>query len=91
MRHKSVNKILILIVACLLFSPIAVFIETKLSAVTGSYNWLRPKTVSDGGTVCLDELKKLSVFYVALGDQPNGNCSIRNAVRITKFRETNIS
>ena len=47
--------------------------------------------MSDGGTECLGELDKLSVSYAALGDQPNGNCSINNAVRITKFRATNIS
>ena len=69
----------------------ALFAELYLNSVSKSYNWLRPKTVSDGGTVCLDELKKLSVSYVALGNQPNGNCSISNAVRVTKFRATNIS
>ena len=91
MRHKSVDIILILIVACLLCSVTFVFLETKLSAITVGYNWLRPKLVSDGGTECLSELDKFSVSYAALGNQPNGNCSISNAVRITKFRATKIS
>ena len=74
---------------CLLTA--ALFAELYLNSISKSYNWLRPKIVSDGGAVCLSELNKLSASYVALGDQPNGNCSIGNAVRITKFRATNIS
>ncbi len=70
---------------------IALFAELYLNSVSKSYNWLRPKLVSDGGTECLSELDRLSVSYAALGDQPNGNCSINNTVRITKFRATNIS
>ena len=69
----------------------ALFAELYLNSVSKSYNWLRPKLVFDGGSECLSELDKLSVSYAALGDQPNGNCSINNAVRITKFRATNIS
>ena len=72
-------------------SIIALFAELYLNSVSKSYNWLRPKLVSDGGTECLSKLDRLSVSYTALGDQPNGNCSINNAVRITKFRATNIS
>ena len=89
---NSMTKILIsigILAFCVL--TIALFAELYLNSVSKSYNWLRPKTVSDGGTICLDELEKLSVSYVALGNQPNGNCSISNAVRVTKFRATNIS
>ena len=92
MHLNSIVKILFsigILTFCVL--TIALFAELYLNSVSKSYNWLRPKLVSDGGTECLSELDRLSVSYAALGDQPNGNCSIRNAVRITKFRETNIS
>jgi hypothetical protein len=73
------------------FTTLVVLAEVYLNSASKSYNWLRPKLVSDGGSECLSELDKLSVSYKALGDQPNGNCSISNAVRVTKFRATNIS
>ena len=89
---NSMVKILVsigILTFCVLI--IALFAELYLNSVSKSYNWLRPKLVSDGGSECLRELDRLSVSYAALGDQPNGNCPINNAVRITKFRETNIS
>ena len=89
---NSMTKNLILLgILTFCVSIIALFAELYLNSVSKSYNWLRPKLVSDGGTECLSELDRLSVSYAALGDQPNGNCSINNAVRITKFRATNIS
>ena len=89
---NSMAKILVsigILTFCVLI--IALFAELYLNSVSKSYNWLRPKLVSDGGTECLSELNRLSVSYAALGDQSNGNCSINNAVRVTKFRATNIS
>ena len=78
-------------VVALGFTTLFLVAEVYLNSASKSYNWLRPNLVSDGGTECLSELDKLSVSYAALGDQPNGKCSINNAVRITKFRATNIS
>lgn len=89
---NSITKILIsigMLTFCVFTA--AFFAELYLNSVSKSYNWLRPKLVSDGGIECLSELDKLSVSYAALGNQPNGNCSINNAVRIRKFRATNIS
>ena len=77
------------LVFCL--TMVALLAEIYLNSFTKSYNWLRPKTVLEGETLCLRMLDDLSVSYVALGDQPNGHCSISNAVRITKFQATNIN
>ncbi len=87
----TTKRLSLLFIVLLTFFLVSLFAELNSGIFTKSYNWLRPNMVSDGGPACLKKLSEMSVSFVELGDQPNGNCSINNAVRITKFRATNIS
>ena len=55
------------------------------------YNLSRPKIISGGGEACVAELSKTSMQYKLLNDIQEGQCLVKNPVRITKFSNTTIS
>ena len=55
------------------------------------YNKMRPKIISGGGGACIAELSKTSIKYTLLDDIQEGQCLVKDPVRITKFSNTTIS
>ena len=56
-----------------------------------SFNEVRPLLLSGGGESCLKELREARVSFRALGDMRDGNCIIKNAVRVERFKDTQLS
>jgi len=61
------------------------------SSIVEIYNKTRPKIISGGGDACISELSKTSIKYTLLDDIQEGQCLVKNPVRITKFSNTTIS
>ena len=61
------------------------------SSIIEIYNFARPKIISGGGDACISELSKTSIKYTLLDDIQEGQCLVKNPVRITKFSNTTIS
>ena len=55
------------------------------------YNQTRPKIISGGGNACTTELSQTSIKYTLLDDIREGQCLVKDPVRITKFSNTTIS
>jgi len=55
------------------------------------YNKMRPKIISGGGGACIAELSKTSIKYTFLDEIQEGQCLVKDPVRITKFSNTTIS
>ena len=55
------------------------------------FNEVRPLLLSGGGENCLKELREAKVSFRALGDMDDGNCVIKNAVRVESFKDTQLS
>ncbi len=81
----SVKGIFIVSLFILLFSGAVIVIETQTSAISALYNQSRPSLISGGGEQCLKTLKAEGVDFVARGTRPNGQCTIKNAVKISSI------
>jgi hypothetical protein len=55
------------------------------------YNQTRPKIISGGGDTCIAKLSQTSIKYTLLDDIREGQCLVKDPVRITKFSNTTIS
>jgi len=55
------------------------------------YNQTRPKIISGGGDACIAELSQTSINYTVLDDIREGQCLVKDPVRITKFSNTTLS
>ena len=61
------------------------------SSIIEIYNFARPKIISGGGGACIAELSKTSIKYTFLDEIQEGQCLVKDPVRITKFSNTTIS
>ena len=59
-------------------------------AVAG-YNKIRPLFLRGDGSDCIDKLRQSRVTFTPKGDQIDGRCVIKNAVRVTAFSKTKIN
>jgi len=55
------------------------------------YNKMRPKIISGGGGACIAELSKTSIKYTFLDEIQEGQCLVKDPIRITKFSNATIS
>ena len=56
-----------------------------------AYNQYRVVFLDGGGEKCLRELEKTEAVFKPLGNQGTEACPVKNAVRISKFKDTTLS
>ena len=56
-----------------------------------AYNKYRVVFLDGGGEKCLRELEQTEAVFKPLGNQGTDICPVKNAVRITKFKDTTLS
>ena len=56
-----------------------------------AYNKYRVVFLDGGGEKCLRELEQTEAVFKPLGNQGTDTCPVKNAVRISKFKDTNLS
>ena len=56
-----------------------------------AYNKYRVVFLDGGGEKCLRELEQTEAVFMALGNQGSTACPVKNAVRISKFKDTTLS
>jgi hypothetical protein len=61
----------------------AMYLEAKNQLVSQIYNEVRPKVIRGGGPKCLSELVDKKIKFKSLGDVQDGQCLIKNAIKIT--------
>jgi hypothetical protein len=53
-----------------------------------AYNKYRPLLLDGGGKQCISELKERGVKFTLIGDAGSASCPIKNAVRVSGFKNT---
>ena len=53
-----------------------------------AYNTYRPMLLDGGGKQCISELKEREVKFTLIGDAGSASCPIKNAVRVSGFKNT---
>ena len=53
-----------------------------------AYNKYRPLLLDGGGKQCINELKERGVKFTLIGDAGSASCPIKNAVRVSGFKNT---
>ena len=81
----SLRGVFVLLLVTLLFGVVIILVETQTGAISLAYNQTRSSLITGGGDQCLKTLKARGVDFVAHGTQPNGQCTIKNAVRISSI------
>ena len=56
-----------------------------------AYNKYRVVFLDGGGEKCLKELEQAETIFKPLGNQGTDTCPVKNAVRISKFKDTTLS
>ena len=87
LMKKFLNLILVFIV----FGTIAIITEFIYNIPSHSFNAFRYYTLYGGGVKCLKKLQHQTDDFVALGTFERGNCRVKNAVRISSYKNTKIS
>lgn len=59
--------------------------------VFDAYNEIRPLLLNGGGENCLSKLKKRGVSFLALGNQGDDICPVKNAVKLSELPSTSLS
>lgn len=70
---------------------IVILIGYKFNLLSQTYNNIRPIFLEDGGDRCLQDLDRINIEYKRLGDIREGNCLVKNAVRIRDYPKTQLS
>ena len=83
----KVMKWFLLTIICLMI----LFLSYQFKLVAMTYNMVRPLLLEDNGKTCLHHLTTKNIGYRHLGLLQEGNCLIKNAVRIENFPETKLS
>jgi len=76
---------------CLVLFSIPFILYQNKSFVISSYNKYRLAFLDGGGENCLKALEQTETVFRSLGDQGTDTCPVRNAVHISKFKETTLS
>ncbi len=56
-----------------------------------AYNGLRPIFLSDAGHSCIEELRQRSVSFVQMKEFNEGQCVVRNPVKVNQFSSTRLN
>ena len=81
----------IALVVCLILFSIPFVLHLNKSFVISTYNKYRVVFLDGGGENCLKELEQTEAVFKPLGNQGTDTCPVKNAVRISKFRDTTLS
>ena len=84
LMRKLLNHILIFI----FFVAIAIVAEFIYNIPSHSFNAFRYYTLYGGGDRCLKKLEEQTKDFVSLGTFERGRCRVKNAVRISSFKNT---
>ena len=68
------------------------FVATQYKGLLiSAYNKYRVVFLDGGGEKCLRELEQAEAVFKPLGNQGSTACPVKNAVRISKFKDTTLS
>ena len=68
------------------------FVATQYKGLLiSAYNKYRVVFLDGGGEKCLRELEQTETVFKPLGNQGSSACPVKNAVRISKFKDTTLS
>ena len=81
----------IVLVVCLTLLSIPFVLHLNKSLVISTYNKYRVVFLDGGGEHCLEALKQTEAVFKPLGNQGTDTCPVKNAVRISKFKDTTLS
>jgi len=81
----------IALVVCLILFSIPFVLHLNKSFVISTYNKYRVVFLDGGGENCLKKLEQTEAVFKPLGDQGSAACPVKNAVRISKFKDTSLS
>jgi len=79
------------VIACLILFSIPFVLHLNKSFVISTYNKYRVVFLDGGGENCLKKLEQTEAVFKPLGDQGSAACPVKNAVRISKFKDTSLS
>ena len=85
----KLSLVAIIVCAALLTLPFIVFLHKSL--FISAYNKYRVSFLDGGGESCLKELEKTKAVFTTLGNQGTAACPVKNAVRVSKFKDTSLS
>ena len=81
----------IALIVCLVLLSIPFVLHLNKSLVISTYNKYRVVFLDGGGEKCLKELEQTETVFKSLGNQGTDTCPVKNAVRISKFKDTTLS
>ena len=81
----------IALIVCLVLLSIPFVLHLNKSFVISTYNKYRVVFLDGGGENCLEALEQTEAVFKSLGNQGTDSCPVKNAVRISKFKETTLS
>ena len=81
----------IVLVVCLVLLSIPFVLHLNKSLVISTYNKYRVVFLDGGGENCLEGLEQTEAVFNSLGNQGTDTCPVKNAVRISKFKDTTLS
>jgi len=81
----------IALVVCLILFSIPFVLNLNKSFVISTYNKYRVVFLDGGGENCLKALEQTEAVFKPLGNQGSSACPVKNAVRISRFRDTTLS
>ena len=81
----------IVLVVCLVLLSIPFVLHLNKSLVISTYNKYRVVFLDGGGENCLEALEKTEAVFKSLGNQGIDTCPVKNAVRISKFKDATLS
>ena len=82
---------IIVLISCLGLVLLPLVLKANKGLVISQYNKYRVVFLKDGGESCLKDLAEVGAKYKALGSKGTTTCPIKNAVRISKFKDTALS
>ena len=81
LKHISISIPLLLLLS-------GVLVNYFSNDLVNMYNTYRPMFLDGGGKQCISELKERGVKFTLIGDAGTASCPIKNAVRVSGFKNT---
>ena len=81
----------IALIVCLVLLSAPFVLHLNKGLVISTYNKYRVVFLDGGGENCLEALEQTEAVFKSLGNQGTDACPVKNAVRISKFKDTTLS
>ena len=82
---------IVIFVACLVLLTVPIILSLNKALVIDTYNKYRVVFLDGGGENCLRELEQAEAVFKSLGNQGTDVCPVKNAVRVSRFKDTSLS